>query len=49
MRLRWAAAGMIAASEQSRSRQGLPQLPVLVTALRHAIGADDLSALAVTA
>jgi putative transposase len=49
MRLRWAAAGMLAASAQFRRVKGYRQLPQLAAALRHAVGADDLSTLAVTA
>lgn len=49
MRLRWAAAGMLAASTQFRRVKGYRQLPKLATALRHAVGADDPSTIAVTA
>ena len=49
MRLRWAAAGMLAASNQFRRVKGYRQLPALAAALRHAVGADDLSTIAVTA
>jgi putative transposase len=49
MRLRWAAAGMIAASSQFRRVKGYRQLPKLAAALRHAVGVDDPSTLAVTA
>ncbi len=49
MRLRWAAAGMLAASNQFRRVKGYRQLPALAAALRHAVGPDDLSAIAVTA
>ncbi|MGH9210926.1 MAG: IS256 family transposase [Acidimicrobiales bacterium] len=49
MRLRWAAAGMLAASEQFRRVKGYRQLPALAAALRHAVGADTQSTIAVTA
>jgi putative transposase len=49
MRLRWAAAGMLAASAQFRRVKGYRQLPQLARALRHAIGAADPSTIAVTA
>jgi putative transposase len=49
MRLRWAAAGMLAASSQFRRVKGYRQLPALAAALRHAVGADDPSTIAVTA
>jgi putative transposase len=49
MRLRWAAAGMLAASGQFRRVKGYRQLPQLAAALRHAVGADDPSTMAVTA
>jgi hypothetical protein len=49
MRLRWAAVGMLAASAQFRGVKGYRQLPQLARALRHAIGADDPSTIAVTA
>ena len=49
MRLRWAAAGMLAASAQFRRVKGYRQLPQLARALRHAVGADDPSTFAVTA
>jgi putative transposase len=49
MRLRWAAAGMLAASAQFRRVKGYRQLPQLARALRHAVGADDPSTIAVTA
>jgi transposase-like protein len=49
MRLRWAAAGMIAASAQFRRVKGYRQLPKLAAALRHAVTADDPSTIAVTA
>lgn len=48
MRLRWAAAGMLAASAQFRRVKGYRQLPALARALRHALGADDPSTIAVT-
>jgi hypothetical protein len=43
MRLRWAAAGMLAAFAQLRRVKGYRQLPKLAAALRHAIGADHPS------
>lgn len=49
MRLRWAAAGMLAASTQFRRVKGYRQLPKLAAALRHAVGADNPSTIAVTA
>lgn len=49
MRLQWAAAGMIAASSQFRRVKGYGQFPKLAAALRHAVGADDPSTIAVTA
>jgi transposase-like protein len=49
MRLRWAAAGMLAASTQFRRVKGYRQLPKLATALHHAAGAADPSTVAVTA
>lgn len=49
MRLRWAAAGMLAASTQFRRVKGYRQLPLLAHALRHAVGADDLSTIAISA
>jgi transposase-like protein len=49
MRLRWAAAGMLAASTQFRRVKGFRQLPLLAQALRHTVGADDQSTIAVTA
>jgi putative transposase len=49
MRLRWAAAGMLAAAEQFRRVKGYRQLPQLARALRHAVGADDPSTIAITA
>jgi transposase-like protein len=49
MRLRWAAAGMLAASTQFRRVKGYRQLPALAQALRHAVGATDASTIAVTA
>ena len=41
MRLRWAAAGMLAAAGQFRRVKGYRQLPLLAQALRHAVAADD--------
>jgi putative transposase len=49
MRLRWAAAGMLAASSQFRRVKGYRQLSKLAETLRHAVGATDPSAIAVTA
>ncbi|MGH8840999.1 MAG: IS256 family transposase [Jiangellaceae bacterium] len=49
MRLRWAAAGMLAAAEQFRRVKGYRQLPQLARALRHAVGDPDPSTIAVTA
>lgn len=49
MRLRWAAAGMLAAATQFRRVKGYRQLPKLAAALRHTVGADDPSTNAVTA
>jgi transposase-like protein len=49
MRLRWAAAGMLAAASQFRRVKGYRQLPQLARALRHAVSADDPSTIAVTA
>lgn len=49
MRLRWAAAGMLAASAQFRRVKGYRQLPTLAVALRHAISVDDPSTETVTA
>jgi len=49
MRLRWAAAGMLAASTQFRRVKGYRQLPQLARALRHAVGTDNQSAIAITA
>jgi putative transposase len=49
MRLRWAAAGMIAASTQFRRVKGYRQLPQLAIALRNTIGIPDPSTTAVTA
>jgi transposase-like protein len=49
MRLRWAAAGMLATAGQFRRVKGYRQLPQLTLALRHAVGANDPSTVAVTA
>jgi len=50
MRLRWAAAGMLAASTQFRRVKGYHQLPTLAHALRHTVSAHtDQSPVAVTA
>jgi transposase-like protein len=48
MRLRWAAAGMLAAADQFRRVKGYRQLPQLARALRHAVVTDDPSTIAVT-
>ncbi|HEX3455822.1 MAG TPA: IS256 family transposase [Gaiellaceae bacterium] len=49
MRLRWAAAGMLAASAQFRRVKGYKQLPALAAALHHAVSADVPSTIAVSA
>jgi putative transposase len=49
MRLRWAAAGMLAAQAQFRRIKGYRQLPLLAAALEHAVGADNRAELAVSA
>ena len=49
MRLRWAAAGMLAASAQFRRVKGYRQLPLLAIALQHAAGAQAPSTIAVSA
>ena len=49
MRLRWAAAGMTSASTQFRRVKGYRQLPQLAAALRHTVGPDNPSTIAVTA
>jgi putative transposase len=49
MRLRWAAAGMLAASTQFRRVKGYRQLPTLAAALRNTVGAHDPSTIRVTA
>jgi len=49
MRLRWAAAGMLAAESQFRRLQGYQQLPQLARALRRAVGVADPSTVAETA
>jgi putative transposase len=49
MRLRWAAAGMLAASAQFRRVKGYRQLPALAVALRRTIGAETPSTSAVSA
>jgi putative transposase len=46
MRLRWAAAGMVAASAQFRRVKGYRQLPKLAAALRTAVGAETTNAVA---
>lgn len=48
MRLRWAAAGMLAASTQFRRVKGYRQLPALAVALRRTVGANP-STIAVSA
>ena len=49
MRLRWAAAGMLAAATQFRRVQGYQQLPQLARALRSAVHAAEPSAVTATA
>jgi len=49
MRLRWAAAGMLAASTQFRRVKGYRQLPALAATLHHTVGAEDTSTNAVNA
>ena len=49
MRLRWAAAGMLAAAGQFRRVQGYQQLPQLARALRQAVDAAEPSAATATA
>ncbi len=49
MRLRWAAAGMLAAASQFRRVKGYRQLPKLAAALRHTVGAPEPSTTAITA
>jgi hypothetical protein len=49
MRLRWAAAGMLAAAGEFRRVKGYRQLPQLARALCHAVSATDPSTTAVTA
>jgi hypothetical protein len=49
MPLRWAAAGMLAASAQSRRVKGYRQLPTLAVALRPAIGVEHRPTIAVSA
>ena len=49
MRLRWAAAGMLAAATQFRRVKGYRQLPQLAASLQHSTGTTDPSTLAVTA
>jgi transposase-like protein len=49
MRLRWAAAGMLAAATQFRRVKGYRQLPKLAAALHHTVGATDPSTITVTA
>jgi transposase-like protein len=43
MRLRWAAAGMLAAADQFRRVKGYRQIPALAAALRHTVSVDDPS------
>lgn len=49
MRLRWAAAGMLAASSQFRRVKGYRQLPLLAAALQHAVATDNRTELALSA
>ena len=49
MRLRWAAAGMLAASTQFRRVKGYRQLPLLAAALRTTVSAETRTELAVSA
>jgi transposase-like protein len=49
MRLRWAAAGMLAAQAQFRRVKGYRQLPLLAVALGRAVGAENPSTIAVSA
>lgn len=49
MRLRWAAAGMLAASTQFRRVKGYKQLPALAATLRRTVGAEDPSTTAISA
>jgi transposase-like protein len=49
MRLRWAAAGMLAASSQFRRVKGYRQLPLLAAALRATVGAGTTTEAAVSA
>ena len=49
MRLRWAAAGMLAASTQFRRVKGYRQLPALAVALQRALGAETPTTIAVSA
>lgn len=49
MRLRWAAAGMLAASTQFRRVKGYRQLPALALALQHAVDANTPTTIAVSA
>lgn len=48
MRLRWAAAGMIAAEEQFHRINGYRQLPQLAQGLRRSIGIEDPSVITIT-
>jgi putative nicotinate phosphoribosyltransferase len=49
MRLRWAAAGMLAAPAQFRRVKGYRQLPQLAIALHRAVGAEDTTTITVSA
>ncbi len=49
MRLRWAAAGMLAASTQFRRVKGYRQLPALAAALQRTVGVETPSTIAVSA
>jgi putative transposase len=49
MRLRWAAAGMLAASTQFRRVKGYRQLPLLAAALLTTVGAKTPTPIAVSA
>jgi hypothetical protein len=49
MRLRWAAAGMLAAATQFRRVKGYRQLPALAVALERTVGAETPSMIAVSA
>jgi transposase-like protein len=49
MRLRWAAAGMLAASDQFRRVKGYRQLPALAAALQQTVGVEAPTVIAVSA